>query len=361
MKHYNPDDHPLPFVHRLLLGGVAPRPIALVSTVDAEGNVNLSPFSFFNAFGANPPIVVVSPAFRGSDGTPKHTYDNILATGEFTVSAVSFDMTEQISLASSNYDRGVDEFVKAGFSRLIPDRVAPPGVAESPFVMECRLLRHIDGGGKPGSGNLMLGEVLMFHVRDDVFDGEQFDIPALDLVARMGGNWYCRAAGDALFELPKPRHNGIGMDALPEHLRQSTILTANDLAKLAGVETLPEDALVLERWRNLLSGRSLVAGERNLAAGDDLAAGERNLVADNDVQAHGDSAKDAGPDNPAAAAALLRLLRQWIHDEPDVEKLVEMLQYCARDFLADDDLDRAWDCALISRAEMIRELSSRNN
>ena len=353
MKHYNPDDHPLAFVHRLLLGGVAPRPIALVSTVDAEGNVNLSPFSFFNAFGANPPIVVVSPAFRGTDGTPKHTYENIVATGEFTVSAVAYDMVEQISLASSNYDRGVDEFVKAGFSKLMSDRIAPPGVAESPFVMECRLLRHIDGGGKPGSGNLMLGEVLMFHVRDEVFGGEQFDVPALDLVARMGGNWYCRATGAALFELPKPRHNGIGMDALPEHLRRSTLLTANDLAKLAGVESLPEEALILERWRNLLAGKDLV-DEGNLGAG-------RNLCEDNGVQSHGGSTNDAGPDDPAAAVALLRLLRHWTRSKPETEDLVEMLQFCVRDFLAEDDLERAWDCALISRAETIRELSPRTD
>lgn len=247
MKVIDPAEHPVPYVHRMLLSGVAPRPIALVATRDSEGRDNLSPFSFFNAFGANPPVVVISPSYRGKDGTSKHTFENMRDTGEFTISAVTHAMVEQISLASSDYDRGVDEFIKAGFTKYASETVAPPGVAESPFIMECRLLRHVDTGGRPGAGNLMIGEVLRFHIAEEVFDGEVIDPRKLDLVARMGYNWYCRANGDALFELPKPTHNGIGFDMLPGHLLNSA-LTGNELARLAGVAELPDAETAWTRW-----------------------------------------------------------------------------------------------------------------
>lgn len=239
MKSFDPKDHPIPIVHQLLLSGVAPRPIAFVSSLDKDGGSNLSPFSYFNAFGANPPVVVISPAYRGHDGTPKHTFLNIEDTHEFTVNMVSYAMLEQANLASSDYASGVDEFVKAGFTKRPSHRVAPPGVAESPFIMECKLLHHFDTGGKPGAGNLLIGEVLMFHVSEDVYTDERIDPRKLDLVARMGYDWYCRANGDALFHLPKPKSVGIGFDNLPAHLRTSTVLTGSELAKLAGSETLP--------------------------------------------------------------------------------------------------------------------------
>lgn len=239
MKSFNPKDHPIPVVHQLLLSGVAPRPIAFVSSLDQEGRSNLSPFSYFNAFGANPPVIVISPAYRGHDGTAKHTFLNIKDTREFTISMVSYAMLEQANLASGDYPHGVDEFVKAGFTKLPSQHVAPPGVAESPFIMECKLLHHFDTGGKPGAGNLLIGEVVMFHVSEKVYTGERIDPHKLDLVARMGYDWYCRASGDALFHLSKPKSVGIGFDNLPSHLRASTILTGSDLAKLASSETLP--------------------------------------------------------------------------------------------------------------------------
>ncbi|MCZ7557811.1 MAG: flavin reductase family protein [Bacteroidia bacterium] len=322
MRHIDPSKHPVPFVHRLLLGGVAPRPIALVSSMDADGNVNLSPFSFFNAFGANPPIIVVSPAYRGKDGTPKHTFENIVATKEFTVSAVTFDMVEKISLASSDYPRGVNEFVKAGFTPLASNVVSPPGVAESPFVMECRLLQHIDTGAKPASGNLLVAEVLMFHVRESVFDGERIDPRRMDLVARMGGDWYCRAHGDALFELPKPSHNGIGIDALPGHLRTSTVLTGNDLAKLAGVAALPDAEAIRLRWLQDI---------------------ERIFVEQHSADMFDVELRAGNP-----RGALLCVLKEWKAGLLDTQQRSFRLLQCTRAFLAAGELDQAWECAVMS-------------
>lgn len=330
MRTFDPKEHPVPFVHRLLLSGVAPRPIALVSSMDTEGRVNLSPFSFFNAFGANPPVIVVSPAYRGSDGTPKHSFENIRATKDFTVSAVSHAMVEQISLASSDYDRGVDEFVKAGFTKLPSRIVAPPGVAESPFVMECRLLHHFDTGGMPGSGNLMIAEVLMFHVKDSAFDGERIDPRRLDLVARMGYNWYCRANGDALFELPKPRHAGIGFDALPAHVRTSDLLTGGQLAKLASAEALPDADGILERWQEDVA--AIVASE---ARPDDFDAELRM----------GD-----------AHRALQALLAEWRTGRIDTADAARRLQRCASVALDHGEVTFAWECALMSLPERIENL-----
>ncbi len=330
MKTIDPREHPVPFVHRTLLSGVAPRPIALVATVDGEGRHNLSPYSFFNAFGANPPVIVVSPAYRGKDGTAKHTFENIRDTGEFTVSAVSYSMVEQISLASSDYDRGVDEFEKAGFTKLTMDVVAAPGVAESPFVMECRLLQHVDTGGKPGSGNLMIAEVLRFHVRDSAFEGERIDPRRLDLVARMGYNWYCRASGDALFELPKPGHNGIGVDALPSHIRESSILTGNDLGKLAGVASLPDADAVLARW--LQMSAELMPD----SAGPDLFETEMRTG--------------------SAQRAVTALLRAWKYGDRDDAHTAAHLQRCVQTALASDDLELAWECALMADPARIAAL-----
>lgn len=261
MRHIDPALIPHAEAHRYLLGGVAPRPIALVGTLDAEGRPNLSPFSFFNAFGVNPPVIAFSPAFRGIDGTPKHTFLNIRDTGEFTVSVVSYAMVEQISLASGDYSAGVDEFIKAGFTRLPSHKVAPPGVAESPMVMECRLLHHIDFGGKPGSANLMIGEVVMFHIKESAFDGKYLDAERLDLVGRMGGPLYCRASGPAVFTLAKPTHAGIGFDALPERVLRSSVLAGNDLAKLAGSERLPDPDAIRAAWRDRMTRKGMEAAD----------------------------------------------------------------------------------------------------
>ena len=330
MKTFDPTEHPVPFVHRLLLSGVAPRPIALVSSMDAEGRVNLSPFSFFNAFGANPPVIVVSPAYRGSDGTPKHSFENIRATRDFTVSAVSHAMVEQISLASSEYERGVDEFVKAGFTKLPSRVVAPPGVAESPFVMECRLLHHFDTGGMPGSGNLMIAEVVMFHVKDSAFDGDRIDPHRLDLVARLGYNWYCRASGDALFELAKPRHAGIGFDALPAHVRESDVFTGNQLAKLASVQAAPDADGVLARWKE-----DVAAIDTSEARPDDFGVELRM----------GD-----------AHRALQARLADWKSGRIDMAYMTRGLQLCAPAALDRGDVTFAWECALMSLPARIEDL-----
>jgi flavin reductase (DIM6/NTAB) family NADH-FMN oxidoreductase RutF len=206
MKTFDPSILTPPEFHRLLLGGVAPRPIAFVSSLDTHGNVNLAPFSFFNAFGVNPPVICFSPAFSGKTGLPKDTLLNILETKECTVSIVTYDMVHQTSLASAPFAKGVDEFVKAGFTKLPSEKVKAPGVAESPFVMEAKLLHHIDFGGKPSSANMLICEVVLLHIRDDVFnDKGSIDPRKMDQVARLGGPWYTRAA-QGLFSNLRSRH-----------------------------------------------------------------------------------------------------------------------------------------------------------
>ncbi len=240
MRSFSPEDLERPELHKLVLSGIAPRPIALAATLGPDGVANLSPFSFFNAFSSNPPIVAFSPAYRGRDGSSKDTFRNLKASGECTISVVSFNMVEQVSLASSEYAAEVDEFIKSGLTKLPSNKVAPPGVAESPFVMECKLRHHYEvAAGKPGSGNIMICEIVRFHIKESVFVDGRIDPQRMDLVARMGYDYYCRASGPAIFSTPKPRWNGIGLDALPAAIRNSNVLTGNDLGKLASVEQLP--------------------------------------------------------------------------------------------------------------------------
>ncbi len=332
MRHIDPKNHPVQFVHRLLLSGVAPRPIALVSSMDAEGRCNLAPFSYYNAFGANPPIIAVSPAYRGTDATPKHTFLNIVQTKEFTVSAVSYAMAQQASLASSDYDSGVNEFDKAGFTPLLSRCVAPPGVAESPFLMECRLLQRLDLGISPGGGNILIGEILMFHIRESAFENDAIDPRRMDLVARLGQDWYCRASGDALFRLQKPRHAGIGFDALPDHVRLSPLLTGNDLGILAGAASLPEADTVRDKWlRDLLRMRP---GQD----GPDIF--EVEIATEN------------------ARNALFIVFGLILSDAP-VEEISHRLQITTKAFLSENNIERAWECALMSNpaeVEKIRHL-----
>ena len=239
MLTFDPSKIPFQETHRLLLGGIAPRPIAFVGSLDKDGNANLAPFSFFNAFGVNPPVICFSPAFSGKTGKPKDTLLNILETKECTVSIISFDMIHQASLASAPFEKGVDEFTKAGFTKLPSMKVQAPGVAESPFVMEAKLLHHIDFGGKPGSANMLVCEILMIRIREDVLnDRGSVDLRRIDQVARMGGSWYTRAA-HGLFELPQPSKVIPGFDLLPEEIRNSPVLTGHDLAKLLNVEEVP--------------------------------------------------------------------------------------------------------------------------
>lgn len=238
-RTFDPSTIPFHETHRILLSGVAPRPIAFVGSQDRDGRVNLSPFSFFNAFGVNPPVVCFSPAFSGKTGAPKDTMLNVLETRECTISIISHSMVHQASLASAPYARGVDEFEKGGFTKLASELVAPPGVAESPFVMECKLLHHIDFGGKPGSANMLICEVLLMHVRDDVFlESGSISPMLMDHVARMGGPWYTRAK-DGAFQYAQPVAAMLGIDGLPEALRNSAILTGAELSRLAAIPSMP--------------------------------------------------------------------------------------------------------------------------
>ncbi len=241
----NPRDTQTAELHSYLLSAVAPRPIALASTIDEEGNPNLSPFSFFNVFSANPPILIFSPARRVRDNTVKHTYENARAVKEVVINVVTYDMVQQTSLSSTEYDKGVNEFEKAGFSMQASERVKPFRVAESPVQFECGIRQVIELGNEGGAGNLVICEVLLMHIDERVLDANnKIDQKALDLVARAGGSYYSRAK-EGFFEIPKPlRNQGIGVGALPEPVRRSTILTGNDLGLLGNVEQLPDPAAV---------------------------------------------------------------------------------------------------------------------
>ncbi len=230
----------VPVFHGFLLSAVIPRPIALVSTVDREGNVNLSPFSFFNCFGTNPPILVFSPSRRGRDNTTKHTYENIRQVPEAVVHIVNYAIVQQTSLASSEYDKGVNEFVKAGFNSIASEKVMPPRVAEAPVAMECKVLHVVETGSGGGAGNLVVCEVVLMHVKEEVLTDGKIDPFKLDAVSRLGGNYYSRVVKDSIFEVPKPlAEPGIGIDLLPKSIKNSRILTGNDLGKLANIKSLP--------------------------------------------------------------------------------------------------------------------------
>ncbi len=223
-----------------LCASVAPRPIAFASTVDEAGVRNLSPFSFFNAFGSNPPTLAFAPNRRGRDGTVKHTYLNIAAVKEFVVATVSHAMVQQMNVASAEYGDGVDEFLKSGFTPLPARFVKAALVAESPVQMECRLKEILELGSGPGSGLMVIGEVLCFHVKEELMKGDLPDPAKLDHVGRNGGAFYTRAFGDALFEVAKPAGQPIGWEAVPGVLKQSHILSANDLGRLANTASMPD-------------------------------------------------------------------------------------------------------------------------
>lgn len=220
---------------------VAPRPVCFASTIDKEGKVNLSPFSFFNLFSSAPPIVIFSPARRVRDNTTKHTLQNVLEVPEVVINMVTYDMVQQTSLASCEYPKGVDEFIKAGFTKEQATVVKPPMVKESKAKMECRVLEIKSLGEAGGAGQLVICEVLKMHIDDSLLNAEKkIDHAKLELVARLGGDWYCRVSSENLFTVPKPNVKlGIGMDALPLSIRASKLLTGNQLGVLANVHELP--------------------------------------------------------------------------------------------------------------------------
>ena len=238
-KTFDPSKLDIKTNYHLLISGIIPRPIAFVTTQDKDGNYNLAPFSFYNGFSTNPPIIGFSPALSGRTGAPKDTLLNVRDVPEFTVSLVTSTMTEQMAMASSAYERDVDEFIKSGLTKRESQIVKPPHVHESPFIMECKLWDIIEMGGLPAGGNLILGEVVMFHVREDVYSSERIDPQKLDAVSRLGYSWYSRV-NDGLFELKRPSGNGIGFDNLPQFLLESNSLTGSELSRLASCVDIPE-------------------------------------------------------------------------------------------------------------------------
>lgn len=229
--------------YQILSSVIAPRPICFASTTDAIGNINLSPFSFFNMMGSNPPICVFSPVLRGRDGSAKHTLDNVKEVPEVVINIVNYDMVQQTSLASTEYPKEVNEFVKAGFTPINSDKIKPPRVKEAPVQLECKVNQIIPLGNQGGAGTLVIAEVLVIHINENILDNDgKVDIFKIDQVARLGGNWYSRITKDSLFEVAKPLFKlGIGVDAIPDYIRESNILTGNDLGQLANVEHLPTE------------------------------------------------------------------------------------------------------------------------
>lgn len=243
MLSIDPKKISTPKLHGYLLSAVAPRPIALASTIDANGNPNLSPFSFFNVFSANPPILIFSPARRVRGNTTKHTFDNIKETKEVVINVVNHDIVQQMSLASTAYPEGVNEFKKAGFTMLSSEKVKPFRVEESPIQLECKVINIVELGTEGGAGNLIICEVVKLHIKDEFLDHDgAIDQSKLDLVARAGGSLYSRA-NKGFFEIPKPLTIlGIGVDEIPLEFRSSTVLTGNDLGMLGNVEAIPSQS-----------------------------------------------------------------------------------------------------------------------
>lgn len=248
MLTIDPKEIPVPKLHHYLLGAIGPRPIAFASTIDADGNDNLAPFSFFNVFSANPPIMIFSPARSGRTNETKDTYNNVKVIPEVVINVVNYDIVQQMSLASSPFSPEISEFEKAGFTALDSETIRPKRVAESPVQFECKVIEVKELGDQGGAGNLVICEVTKIHINEAVLDENgSIDQHKIDLVSRMGGNWYCRADKNSMFEITKPITTvGIGFDQLPEDILKSNILTGNDLGQLAGIEQLPNETDVNE-------------------------------------------------------------------------------------------------------------------
>ena len=251
MLTINPADLTPMQLQNYLQYAIAPRPICFASTIDKEGNINLSPFSFFNMFSTNPPVCVFSPARRVRDNTTKHTLENIQEVGECVINIVNYALVQQTSLSSTEYAKGINEFEKAGLTMLPSELVRPPRVAEAPVQMECIVTQIIPLGENAGAGNLILAEIKRMHIQEDILDAEgKIDQQKIDLVARLGGDWYCRVTAENLFKVAKPLTTlGIGVDALPYDVRNSRELSGNDLGMLGNMEQLPS-ATEIDDMRN---------------------------------------------------------------------------------------------------------------
>ena len=286
MVSLDPKDISVQKLHQYLLGAIGPRPIAFASTVDAVGRPNLAPFSFFNVFSANPPILIFSPARSGRTNTTKDTYNNVKVVPEVVINVVNYDIVHQMSLASSPYAPGVNEFEKAGFTALKSDSVKPFRVAESPVQFECKVNEVIELGTEGGAGNLIICEVLKIHIHDDVLDSNgMIDQQKIDLVARMGGDWYSRANTESMFEITKPISScGIGFDALPIDIKSSKVLSGNNLGHLAGIEKIPDETNVNEYKLLELSDLFVSLEDNPLALEQELHKRAQSLLDENKLE-----------------------------------------------------------------------------
>jgi flavin reductase (DIM6/NTAB) family NADH-FMN oxidoreductase RutF len=289
MKTFYPKDLSPVEVQTILQGAVTPRPIAFASTVDRDGNPNLSPFSFFNMFSANPPILIFSPSRRVRDNSVKHTLENVGEVPEVVIHIVGYERVEQMSLASTEYPRGVNEFEKSGLTALKSDLVAPLRVKEAAVAMECKVLEIKPLGTGGGAGNLVICEVIAIHLDEKILDEKGvIDPHKLDPVARLGGSWYSRITPDSLFQIPKPLTNlGIGVDQIPEQIRNSPILTGNNLGRLGNVMKLPSDAEladfsqseeIQEMRRRFVNDRDSWIDHLHLRAKEELEKGQVDLA-----------------------------------------------------------------------------------
>jgi flavin reductase (DIM6/NTAB) family NADH-FMN oxidoreductase RutF len=266
MLSLHPKDLTVQALQKYLQGAIAPRPICFASTISTDGKPNLAPFSFFNIFSSNPPVAVFSPAYSGRTGAPKDTLLNVKEVPEVVINVVNYSMVQQTSLASSPFPKGVNEFEKAGFTPLPSDLVKPFRVKESPAQFECRVMEIKELGKSGGAGNLIICEIIKIHISESVLnEAQQVDTRKIDLVARMGDNWYCRAHGEALFEVEKPITTiGIGIDQLPAEVKNSRIFTGNNLGLLGSVEHLPNEE-ELKEFRKHTKNFSSVEEKHNYA------------------------------------------------------------------------------------------------
>ena len=261
-----PGEIPIPQLHQFLIGSVAPRPICFASTIDADGVPNLAPFSFFNVFSANPPILIFAPNNSGKTGEPKHTLLNVKEVPEVVINMVNFEMVEKMNVAAAPWDRGVSEFEKAGFTAVQSDLVKPFRVSESPVQIECKVLEIKEMGLGGGAGNIVICQVLRMHISEEILNEDgKIDQHKIDLVGRLGGSWYSSSRNDALFQLAQPMVKTIGFDALPQVARESNILTANQLGKLSALSEWPTEEEMTE-VKLLIEGRNVEEAAAELIA-----------------------------------------------------------------------------------------------
>ncbi|MFT4659798.1 MAG: flavin reductase (DIM6/NTAB) family NADH-FMN oxidoreductase RutF [Patiriisocius sp.] len=286
MLTFEPKELPIPKLHQYLLNSIAPRPIALASTLNDDGSDNLAPFSFFNLFSVNPPIAIFSPARRGRNNTTKHTYDNLKERPEVVINIVSYDMAQQCSLAGVDFAKGVSEFDKGGFTPVKSEMVGPSRVKESPVQLECKVIEIKELGTEGGAGNLIIAEIIKVHINENVLNDEQMiDPDKINLVGRMGGANWCKASGDSVFQIHNPPTKiGIGIDSLPIEVRNSTILSGNDLGKLGQFTELPDETIINDYKLMELSEMFLEYEDDSITLEEHLHIRAKNMISEGNVR-----------------------------------------------------------------------------